>query len=385
MHLYARGTKRKIWKPTALQPPILVVTVLLSWALIAVLQYELVQSQRDNGIIFAPRINDLPLSRTFIYLYFPTILAVIFSIYWSWIDLQTKRMEPYYQLSKENGALGKDSLLLHYPFSFIPLVPVKAFRDRYVLKVKKGNAVVESLIFCLVYKSFQHTNHRLTDRRHWPVFWASFAVVLVTWGLVPTQAGIFSVRQVTRTTNTTFSITTAAIPIEKQAQTLTFRYAQSTYGIATLNETLPAFMARKYALAPFEVVQGDDSSPLDEHAQWEGNFTAPTTMYFLELFCEDVSHKSDNSTRIHYRSNSGCNFPLGLDGNLTVGPNPHRNLKGETFAIKQYTGFHAGFKDPQGFSDYSLDRVCPKNQTTIIYAAFQKNKVRGFIKSFGKL
>jgi hypothetical protein len=41
-------------------------------------------------------------------------------------------MEPYYQLSKENGALGKDSLLLHYPFDFIPLVPLKAARDRCV-------------------------------------------------------------------------------------------------------------------------------------------------------------------------------------------------------------------------------------------------------------
>jgi hypothetical protein len=81
-------------------------------------------------VIFAPVINDLPLRTTFLYLYFPTIVAVIFSIYWAWIDLETKRMEPYYQLSKENGALGKDSLLLHYPFSFIPLAPLKAFRDR---------------------------------------------------------------------------------------------------------------------------------------------------------------------------------------------------------------------------------------------------------------
>jgi hypothetical protein len=68
----------------------------------------------------------------FLYLYFPTVVAVLFSIYWAWIDLETKRMEPYYQLSKENGALGKDSLLLHYPFDFIPLVPIKAAKDRYV-------------------------------------------------------------------------------------------------------------------------------------------------------------------------------------------------------------------------------------------------------------
>lgn len=120
----------KYWKPPALRAPVLIFTVILCWALIALLEFLLFKSQRDNGLIFAPNINDLPLRRTFLYLYFPTILAVIFSIYWSWIDLETKRMEPYYQLSKGNGALGKDSILLQYPFSFIPLVPLRAFKDR---------------------------------------------------------------------------------------------------------------------------------------------------------------------------------------------------------------------------------------------------------------
>jgi hypothetical protein len=102
----------------------------MCWALMVVLEYLLFVSRRDSGLVFAPVINDLPLHRTFLYLYFPTILAVVFSIYWAWIDLETKRMEPYYQLSKKDGALGKDSLLLQYPFSFVPLVPFKAFRDR---------------------------------------------------------------------------------------------------------------------------------------------------------------------------------------------------------------------------------------------------------------
>ena len=120
----------KLWKSAALRAPVLIFTILICWTIIAVLQYLLVRSQRDNGIIFAPKINDLPLSRTFLYLYCPTIVAVIFSIYWAWIDLETKRLEPYYQLSKKDGALGKDSLLLHYPFDFVPLVPFKAAKDR---------------------------------------------------------------------------------------------------------------------------------------------------------------------------------------------------------------------------------------------------------------
>lgn len=108
----------------------MIVTILLCWALIAILQVFLVRSQRDGGVLFAARIDALPLQQQFLYLYFPTVLAVLFSIYWAWIDLETKRMEPYYQLSKKDGALGKDSLLLAYPFDFIPLVPIKAAKER---------------------------------------------------------------------------------------------------------------------------------------------------------------------------------------------------------------------------------------------------------------
>lgn len=98
--------------------------------MIAVLQVFLTRSQRDGGVLFAPVIGELPFRQQFLYLYLPTVIAVVFSIYWAWIDLETKRMEPYYQLSKGDGALGKDSVLLHYPFDFIPLVPIKAAKKR---------------------------------------------------------------------------------------------------------------------------------------------------------------------------------------------------------------------------------------------------------------
>jgi hypothetical protein len=176
----------------------------------------------------------------------------------------------------------------------------------------------------------------LINDSHWPVFWASFAVVLVTWGLVPVQAGIFSVRTVTRSTNTTFSVSTSSMPIQQQATTLTFQYAQSTKGIVSLNETLPEFMDRSYTLAPFR-----PSIELDMSSQGKGVWTAPTTKYSLDLSCEDVSHKSDNSTRIFYTS-GGCNFTQGLDGNLTKGSSPGNEGDGDALAIKDYTGFFVG-------------------------------------------
>ncbi|KAF2826872.1 hypothetical protein CC86DRAFT_445792 [Ophiobolus disseminans] len=335
------GSNPKNWKPLALRTPVLIFTIAICWSLIALLEFLLFRSQRDNGLIFAPKINDLPLSRTFLYLYFPTILAVIFSIYWSWIDLETKRMEPYYQLSKENGALGKDSLLLQYPFSFIPLVPFRAFKDR-----------------------------------HWPVFWASLTVVLVTWGVVPTQAGIFSIRSVTITTNMTFAIPTSSMPVDRQPGSLRL-YPQSTYGIAALNETLPPYMARNYTLAPF---QSDDEGSVFA----DGTYTAPTTMYSLNLDCEEAipkyftklsSQGSKNVTTLYsHSSTNGCTVAAGkLDGNLTIG----EDSAGSTgiTSIKQYTGQYIGYHSGER-ADYYLSSRCPESENTTFYAAFAKSKIR---------
>jgi hypothetical protein len=133
---------------------VLITTTLLCWSLIVTLQQLLAKSERDLGLLFAPNIHDLPLSRTFLYNYLPTLLAVIFSMFMSWIDLEPKRLEPYYQLSNPEGSLGKGSLLLQYHFDFLPFVPVKALK-----------------------------------RKHWSMFWASAAVVLVTWGVVPFHFG----------------------------------------------------------------------------------------------------------------------------------------------------------------------------------------------------
>lgn len=59
------------------------------------------------------------------------------------------------------------------------------------------------------------------------MFWASLAVVLVTWGLVPTQAGIFSIEMVARTISISFNVSDTRMPFEDQAMGLTMRYAQS--------------------------------------------------------------------------------------------------------------------------------------------------------------
>jgi hypothetical protein len=117
------------WYPLALRWWNLVSAIILCWTFIVVLQYHLSRSQRDGGIIFATNINDLPLGRSFSYRYLPTVVAVIFSIFILWIDNDARRYEPYRLMLRPAGALAKESILLHYPFNFMPLVPFKSFRS----------------------------------------------------------------------------------------------------------------------------------------------------------------------------------------------------------------------------------------------------------------
>lgn len=120
------GRHARAWYPPALRWGNLVFTALVCWAFIAVLQYYLHKSQTEGGVIFAADINSLPLRRSFAYLYLPTVIAVCFSIFIVWIDHDAKRFEPYRLMSRSNGARGDESLLLHYPFDFIPMVPFVA-------------------------------------------------------------------------------------------------------------------------------------------------------------------------------------------------------------------------------------------------------------------
>lgn len=130
---HVKDPAHRKWQPPALRIVILLPTALLCLGTIALLQVLLVRSQKEGGLAFAERREDFSLGTTFAHFYLPTILAVIFSIHLAWIDLEVKRCESYFQLSREDGALGRESLLLQYPFNFLPTVPVTALRRGYAI------------------------------------------------------------------------------------------------------------------------------------------------------------------------------------------------------------------------------------------------------------
>lgn len=199
------------------------------------------------------------------------------------------------------------------------------------------------------------------------MFWASFAVVLITWGVVPTQAGIFSTKTIKRIIKPSFARSTGFVPAELQASTIPITYTQSTYAIATLNETLTLYMGRNYTLAPF-----GPSSELEGQTYHSANWTAYTTMYSLDMYCEPaINDRTSTGTHLA-NSTNGCSFRLGLDGNLTIGVD--KASSGEVLKNKEFTAMYTGYWNPNGFSDYSIDGVCPVSSNSTFYAAISRNK-----------
>ncbi|KAM3478025.1 hypothetical protein MY5147_002421 [Beauveria neobassiana] len=88
-------------------------TVLLALAsvLLATLLEILAQkSTADSALCLVNAAADIPRFVSFAHLYLSTNTAVLNSLAWSWVDLDVKRMQPWLQLSRPEGATGTGSL-----------------------------------------------------------------------------------------------------------------------------------------------------------------------------------------------------------------------------------------------------------------------------------
>lgn len=125
-----RRTNKSLWKPHTLRWPLLMSWTAMTLSFIALLEFFSQKSRIHGGIAFTE--THFSTSTSFGYLFLPTMIALLYSILWSWIDLDTKRLEPWFQLSEPGGAKAADSLLLCYPFVFVLEAPLMALRRRQV-------------------------------------------------------------------------------------------------------------------------------------------------------------------------------------------------------------------------------------------------------------
>lgn len=118
------------WKPLSLSTPILLAVIALTILLAVAVETLAQRSAAQGGLALSATLDDMPQYARLAYLYVPTIIAVLYSTIWSWIDLDVKRMQPWFELSKRDGATAENSLFLDYQYDFVGFVPFRAARRK---------------------------------------------------------------------------------------------------------------------------------------------------------------------------------------------------------------------------------------------------------------
>ncbi|GKU16650.1 unnamed protein product [Fusarium langsethiae] len=267
-------TRMKGWKPLSLSTPILLAVIALTILLAVAVETLAQRSASQGGLALSPSLEDMPEYARFGYLYVPTIIAVLYSMIWSWIDLDVKRMQPWFELSKRDGVTAENSLFLDYQYDFVGLVPFKAAKHR-----------------------------------HWPVFFGGTAMVMVFWLLTPLQSALLGTEVVTQIESVKIGIRSQLLPVEDQMSRLDPEFLNHGYATGWLGQPFPPFMTSKYALLPFHV-DHDQAIP-----STKTNLTAETTKLSTELKCwpaEIYNAYQQPDTGREFLDGKGCNVTLNM-------------------------------------------------------------------------
>lgn len=123
------------WKPFSMRWPYLMGLIILSLSL-AIAQELLYRQSTIAPLMRFNTPDEIKPFDYFVLKFLPTIVTVTFGILWSIPDFEVKRLEAYYQMSKEGGALAAESINVDYLTTLNLMKPVRAFqRQHYAVAV----------------------------------------------------------------------------------------------------------------------------------------------------------------------------------------------------------------------------------------------------------
>ncbi|PUU79494.1 hypothetical protein B9Z19DRAFT_1125088 [Tuber borchii] len=277
------------WRPFTLRTPTITSSLIITIALIALIEYINKISIEEKALFFAERAEDFPMGVVFCYRYLPQMIVVALGVGWAAVDLDVKRLEPYFQLSKPEGATASNSIFLHYPFDFIAFVPINAAR--------KG---------------------------HWNVFWAGLALCLIFWVITPLNSSLLTTRPVTRDIETPFKTSKKLIPFDDQKAAMGVSFLYNSYGVIWLGEKVHSFMTKELIAIPFKPASYGEGQ--DHLSRGSESWTAQTRVYQTELACTPAEIKKKSSEGIEYKfSTDGCAYSIDPLNSFYY-PNRTRNM-----------------------------------------------------------
>ena len=149
------------WKPFSMRWPYMTGLIVISIVLAGSQEYLLQMSLKEPLYTFTSA-EALNTWQYFSFKYLPTVVAVSFGILWQVTDFEVKRLEAFYQLSKEGGALAAESINVDYITFFNFLRPLRALKYKhYAVAVSSvATLIAVSLVPTLQVASFDLTPDR---------------------------------------------------------------------------------------------------------------------------------------------------------------------------------------------------------------------------------
>lgn len=219
---------------------------LLMLTMLAIIEALRQYTIRYGGLVFYQDTTDLSDAATFAYNYVPVIVSLILVIFWSFTDFDVLRLEPYFQLSRPEGAPAT-TLFINYNFGQSFLTPVTS--------AKRG---------------------------HWVVLLVSLLTVLMRIFLPALQSAVFELREISVLSDETVRTWPDLVDLPSQARWITAQEKNNWDSLALASDgcSLQKTRSAKYAVAPVEIPTVD----YRESTVW----TLNQTIYWSELSCQDV-------------------------------------------------------------------------------------------------
>jgi hypothetical protein len=122
------------WRPVSMKWPYITLLILIALMLGGLQEFlcqlSIQRKANHGGLLVFDNPKDIATQDYFAWKYMPTLVLVTYGVMWQAVDYDVKRLEAFYQLSKPDGALAKDSLNIDYLTSMSYLVPVMAIGSR---------------------------------------------------------------------------------------------------------------------------------------------------------------------------------------------------------------------------------------------------------------
>ncbi|KAE8377091.1 hypothetical protein BDV26DRAFT_264412 [Aspergillus bertholletiae] len=242
------------WRPRTLRPPYLL--FLASVMTVMLLALEMLRQYSDikGGLAFYDDTDDVPSHVTFAYNYGPTFIGLSLMTLWSFTVYDVFRLEPYFQLSKEQ-TFSADVLSANYIFGPFISTPISSAR-----------------------------------RKHWVVLGVSLINILVQLMLPSILSALLDLDSVPMSSNTTLRSWPDLVAVGEQAEWISSQRNISLYSPTWGDPAETPSRPSLFAIPPIELPDLDSLSAVI----WKLNHT----VYWVDLTCPDLPMSSSPKANV---------------------------------------------------------------------------------------